>query len=243
MQQNDASRDHANPYAAPLALSEEAPAVAGETIPLADFRPFRSMWTRPRVTVRTIVATDPELYVLPLVAVSGVVEVLDRASGRNAGDSLSLTAILGMACAVGPLGGLFQLWIASHLIRFSGFWLGGTGNREHLKTAIAWSLLPSACSLAFWAVQLLLLGGEMFTTETPRLDAQPMLWIPFGATVLGEVTLGVWSFVLLCHAVAEVQGYRSAWRGLGNLVLAWLVVFIPLLALVLVGVFLAVLAR
>jgi len=243
MQQNDASRDHANPYAAPLAFPEEAPAVAGATIPLADFRPFRSMWTRPRDTVRTIVATDPELHVLPIVAVAGIVAVLDRASGRNAGDSLSLAAILGLACVLGPLGGLFQLWIASHLIRFSGFWLGGEGNREHLKTAIAWSCLPSACSLAFWAVQLLLLGHEMFTAETPRLDAQPMLWIPLGATALGEVTLGIWSIVLLCHAVAEVQGYRSAWRGLGNLLLAWLVVFIPLLALVLVGVFFMALAR
>jgi hypothetical protein len=138
---------------------------------------------------------------------------------------------------------LFQLWIASHLIRLTGFWLGGEGNREHLKAAIAWSLLPSAWMLAFWAAQLLLLGGEMFTAETPRLDAQPILWIPLGATVLGEMTLGIWSFVLLCHSVAEVQGYRSAWRGLGNLLLAWLVVFIPLLALMFVGVFFAVLAR
>ena len=32
-----------------------------------------------------------------------------------------------------------------------------------------------------------------------------------------EIVLGVWSLVLACNAIAEVQSYRSAWRGFGNI--------------------------
>lgn len=73
----------------------------------------------------------------------------------------------------------------------------------------------------------------MFTKETPHLNAQPVLWIPFIALSLLEVTLGVWTFVLLCHTIAEVQGFRSAWRGLANIVLAGAVIVVPLLLIVL----------
>jgi hypothetical protein len=37
---------------------------------------------------------------------------------------------------------------------------------------------------------------------------------------------------LLCNSVAEVQRFRSAWRGLGNIILAGAVVIIPLVAVV-----------
>jgi hypothetical protein len=34
--------------------------------------------------------------------------------------------------------------------------------------------------------------------------------------------------VLLCNTIAEVQGYRSAWQGLGNIILAGAVLILPL---------------
>ncbi|MCA9133222.1 MAG: hypothetical protein KDA45_08705, partial [Planctomycetales bacterium] len=117
-------------------------------------------------------------------------------------------------------------------IRLSGTWIGGAGNREHIKTAIAWASVPSVFALPLWIPQLLLIGSDMFTTETPRLDAQPMLLIPFLALAFAEIVLGVWAFVLLCNTIAEVQGFRSAWRGLGNLILASALIIVPLLAAV-----------
>jgi hypothetical protein len=68
----------------------------------------------------------------------------------------------------------------------------------------------------------------------PRLEAQPWLLIPFFAIGFTEFVLGVWSFVLLCNTVAEVQGFRSAWRGLGNLLLSGIVVIVPVIVLALI---------
>ncbi|QDV61650.1 Yip1 family protein [Crateriforma conspicua] len=223
-----------NPYATPSPLSVES----GENVSFVgtddDLRPFRTIWTSPRRTVRQIVSINPKLHVVLLACLAGVGETLDRASTRNAGDDLPLAAILGIAILIGPLAGLFSLWIGSHLVRFSGSWIGGVASREHIKTAIAWASVPSIAALPLWIPQIVLFGSDLFTQETPGLEAQPMLLIPFLAFALVELVLGVWAFVLLCNTIAEVQGFRSAWRGFGNLILAGAVVVVPLLGLVLV---------
>jgi hypothetical protein len=102
-------------------------------------------------------------------------------------------------------------------------------------TAIAWAAVPTVFSLALWIPGLLLFGSDMFTEATPRLDAQPLLWIPSLAIAVVAGVLGVWSFVLFCHTVAEVQGFRSAWGGFGNILLAGAVIIVPLFVLALIA--------
>jgi hypothetical protein len=190
--------------------------------------------------VQRLVADNPTQHVTLLVCLSGIGETLNRATARNAGDRLPTEGIIALAVFIGPLGGLISLWILSHLLRLTGKWIGGIGNRVHLKTAIAWAAVPAVFALPLWIPELLLFGSDMFTSETPKLDAQPALGIVLVATGFAEITLGIWSLVLLCNTVAEVQGFRSAWRGLGNLVLAGLLLLIPL---ILLGIFLAVALR
>ena len=164
--------------------------------------PFRTIWTRSRDTVRTIITNDPELHVVALACLAGIGEALDRASMRNTGDRMSMSVIIAVACILGPLGGLLSLWIFSHLIRWTGSWIGGTASREHLKTAIAWGYVPIVFALPIWIPELLLFGSDNFTKETPRVDAHPVLWIPFIVLTLLESALGVWTLVLLCHTIA-----------------------------------------
>ncbi|MFO0913763.1 MAG: Yip1 family protein [Pirellulales bacterium] len=231
MQPDDDINSGPNPYAPPVAVSTESDSVVRETVLAHEFKPFRTIWTRPRDTVRQIIAVNPELHVVLLVCLAGIGESLDRSSGRNAGDQMPLWAIIGAACVGGPLGGLLSLWVGSHLIRISGKWIGGAASRQHIKTAIAWASVPAVFALPLWIPNLLLFGAEMFTEATPSLDAQPILWIPFLGIMFVEIVLSVWAFVLLCNTVAEVQGFRSAWRGFGNIVLAGAAIVVPLLAI------------
>lgn len=234
MEEHLESGDAANPYAAPHTSPDELPTNADIDIDVGELRPFKTIWMRPRATIRAIVATDPKLHVVPLVCLSGIAESLDRASLRSLGDQMPVVAIICIACVLGPLGGLVSLWIGSHLIRFTGTWIGGGAVREHIRTAIAWSSVPAVFALPLWIPELLLFGADMFTTETPRLEAQPILFIPFLAIGLIEIVLAVWGFVILCKTVAEVQGFRSAWSGFGNLILAGAVLLVPILVLVMV---------
>jgi hypothetical protein len=59
------------------------------------------------------------------------------------------------------------------------------------------------------------------------MDANPMLGILLMVVASLHAISGVWSFVLGCKTIAEVQGYESSWRGLGNYLLAGLTLLAP----------------
>lgn len=192
----------------------------GEVDNLGDRSPLRTIWTRPRATVRRIIARDPSLYVIPLVGLSGVGGMLGQASAQGVGTELSTAEILAAAAIFGPLLSLLGLWAFSHLIRLSGGWIGGFAPRDHIRTAIAWSSVPAVASLPLWIPMILIAGHELFLLDKPQLEGQPAMMNTVGALMLAQASLAIWGFVLLCRAVAEVQGFGSAWKGLGNVLLA-----------------------
>ena len=208
------------------------PAPAVET----PFKPFAEIWLHPRRTVRRLVETDPEKWVILLACLAGVGATLDRASSRNLGERIDWQLIVFGACLLGPLGGLLRLWLYSHLIRWTGTWIGGIPDRGPIRTAVAWSTVPAIVALPLWIPMLVFFGQESFTEETPRLDANPLLAIPLIGIGLVQIGLTIWMIVIISNAVAEVQGFRSAWKGFGNITLAALVVIVPI-ALILAAYF------
>ncbi|OHE82104.1 MAG: hypothetical protein A2107_14225 [Verrucomicrobia bacterium GWF2_62_7] len=115
------------------------------------------------------------------------------------------------------------------MIRWTGKWLGGTASVQHLRTAVAWGYAPAVFKVALFILALLITGPELFTKPSAHLDAMCGRGLFYLAVGVVAVVLETWSIVTLCHTVAEVQGYRSAWRGLGNIVLS---VLVPVAALV-----------
>ncbi len=87
--------------------------------------------------------------------------------------------------------------------------------------------------LALWIPQLLIYGRELFTSSTPRIDSSLPLTLGLLGFGLLEVGISVWYTVVLLKCLGEVQGF-SAWRALGNLFLAGMVmaVLIAIVALI-----------
>lgn len=185
------------------------------------FRPFLSIWTHPRATIRRIVHEDPERCVTLLAMCSGIARSLDRAANRNAGDKLPLEAILGIAVILGPLGGLFGIWVMSHLTKTTGDWIGGVASRAQLKAALAWACVPSIVQIVLWAMLVVMFGQNAFTKETPQLDEKPWLGFPAMAIGIAFLVTSAWMLIISSKCVAEVQGFRSAWRGLWNVFLSF----------------------
>jgi hypothetical protein len=192
--------------------------------------PWVSIWTKPRQTIAQIVATDPTKYVVALAAVSGVAQFLDRASSRNLGDRMSLTTIIAMALTVGPGLGVIFLYLLGALTKWTGGWLGGRASAEAIRAALAWSSVPFIMISVLWIPQLLLVGSELFTEATPRLEANAALALAILPMFVLQAAVSIWSLVLLCKCLGEVQGF-SAWRGLGNAALAAMVIGVPVFAL------------
>lgn len=201
------------------------------------YNPWVSIWTQPRATIQQIVDTDPTSSVRLLAALAGFSQALDRASMRNLGDTTSLPAIFGFSAFFGAIGGVISLYLGSVLIWWTGKWLRGQASLENVCAAIAWSSVPQVWALLLWIPQIALFGQELFTSETPHLDAHPSLLLVLLGFSAIEMVIGVWSMVVFLKCLGQVQGF-SAWRALGNFLLSAVIV-LAAVALVVAGFLLA----
>ena len=230
--------ESANPYE-PTRILEDIPAKSKSPtrgIDLSRENPLLTVWTRPRATIRGIVDTEPTRWVMPLALTSGIVQTLNNATQRNAGDTLPLGAILGMVLVLGPIGGVVSLYLGAFFIGLSCRWLGGRANSTEVRAALAWCGVPTLATIPIWLLQLGIFGREMFTSEMPSVEANPMLSILVVGTGIVEVILGIWSFVILLKMLGEVEGF-SAWKALGALLLLMLAIIVPLVILAVVVLF------
>lgn len=193
--------------------------------------PWISIWTKPRATVQQLVDTNPNYYVLILAALSGMTQILSQASSNSTGDQLDFLTILLIALFAGPLLGLLTLYLAGFLIFWTGKWLNGQATAKTIRTAVAWSNIPVVLSLLIWIPEVALIREELFTTATPQLEANPTLSLVLLVLSLVNVVLAVWGVVILVKGIGQVQAF-SAWRGLGNFILALLAIFIPVFIVV-----------
>jgi hypothetical protein len=198
--------------------------------------PFRTIWFQPRRTMREILAEDPRRNVIMLFLVAGAASSLERASDQSAAEGGPMGVIIAFSLTVGPAMVLLLNWILSHTISWTGEWMGGRAEPVAVRAAMAWGYFPTACTLPLWFLLIGLTGNQMFLKEPAIFDEDdpelgPLLGVL--AVLLVMLVLRIWSFVTMCHTTAEVQGYKSAWRGLGNLLLGALVLVAPIALLAL----------
>ncbi|MFF2092508.1 Yip1 family protein [Paenibacillus sp. NPDC058174] len=178
--------------------------------------PWLAVWIRPRETVRAQLDTgQPVKWMIPIALGAGILNVLDRASGKSAGDMMSFGALIALILIGGMVGGLISLYLGSALFVWVGRWYGGTGSYSELRTALTLgSFMPTIATGILWIPLLLVYGEENFTYFTPEIDASPVLFSSISFAILA---LSIWSLVLMLKAVGEAHQF-SAWRALGSIV-------------------------
>lgn len=185
------------------------------------------MWLRPRATIQHVIDTAPSRWVIVIAMISGISSALDRAALRESGDVFSVATIFGLAIVLGPIGGIIQLYLFGGLLRWTGSWIQGEAEYEEIRAAIAWSSIPIVWSIWLWVPSVLIFGEELFTSETPMLDADPFLAVQLIAFGFVEFAIGIWAFVIFLLALAQVQRF-SVTRALINVIMAVLIIFLPL---------------
>jgi hypothetical protein len=193
--------------------------------------PWTSIWLKPRATIQNIVDSNPTRWVLLLAAMTGFSSALDQASLKSLGDKYEMPVIFVMAAIAGPICGIIGLYIGGALLRWTGAWIGGQGSAQHIRAAVAWSSVPYIWALLLWIPAVLLFGNELFTIETPVMDANlTLLMMYLGVGVL-QLAIAIWAIIVFLKCLGQVQGF-SAWKALGNTVLAVLVILAPLMLLI-----------
>ena len=138
-----------------------------------------------------------------------------------------------MCILIGSIGGIVSIYFLGALYRWSGSWFGGQATSEEVRAAIAWASVPTLLIFPIWVFELLIFGEEMFTSLTPRIDANPMLAFVMLIFLAIEIALGVWAFVVLVKSLGEVHRF-SAWKALAGIITGSLAIALPLFCILLI---------
>lgn len=197
--------------------------------------PWLSVWLRPRTTIRYILANNPSYGYWLIVFAYGFVNMLQSFESGKSGDKIdSLGVILAVSLIIGPPIVLLGVYISGWLMQVTGNWLGGRASQMDLRIASVWSYLPlTLAGLMYWP-RLSVSGHSLFTSEFQDLDISLLSgdvatieYMNLGVTVIAAI----WTIVLASHMVAEVQGFRSSWRGFFNLLLPVMILLVIIVAL------------
>lgn len=191
-----------------------------------NLNPWFSIWVRPRQTIRKIIDNNSKNMVILLAILGGISQTLGKASSKNLGDDYPLSIIFFIALFIGSIGGVSGLYIVSALLKWTGKWIGGQGSYDDIITANAWSNVPFIGALILWVPQLALFGQEMFTSNTPIIDSNPILLFTYvGFGIIG-IIIAIWGFIIWLKCLGEAQRF-SAWKALVNLLLPGLIIILP----------------
>lgn len=223
------------PAAAPSAISGGIVVAGGNAADWGELGDcFFTIWTEPRATIRRIVSRDPKYWVVGLAVLSGSSAMVSPLQDTS-DTPISLLATLVIAATIGPLVALATLWIGAWMVRRLGHaFLDGTASPEEMRAALAWANLPQVAMLPVGLLCAALFGPGVHVRD---VDSIPPLVIPF---VLLALVATVWGTWIAANTTAEVQGYRSAWKGFWNLCLPLAILFGIVIAF---GIVLALLIR
>lgn len=184
--------------------------------------PWLSLWTRPRATMRQILKINPAYGGARIIAAYGIVNLLQAMERSGLADTAlkdaNLLAFLMIAAFFGPPLFVLGLYISGWLLEWAGKKMGGRATRRELRIACLWSHVPLAAGGALYGPRLWAHGKNLFSTSDNYTIPLEHLGLEY-ANIAVAILMSVWTTILLSHMIAEVQGYRSAWRGLWNLLL------------------------
>lgn len=167
--------------------------------------PIKDVWLRPRrvfreLSARPVGATDYLLAAIQGIA-TGVVLYRSQLSGSGA----SAAQVLGAAFTLGPLGGIFGLYVFAAIYGHLGKRAGGASVRNQVFHVLAYGGIPVVASLVVWVFTALIVGEAAFTNASGA-GVDGFVAFMLRAPVVSYVLLYLWSVVLQVMGFSEILG-------------------------------------
>lgn len=176
--------------------------------------PWSSIWTKPRSTIRSIVATNPRRGFFILATIFGLSITLSQSIGMAISFDISITTAVLAAIVLSPFIGALFLYVGAWILWGVGKWFNGQAPYRHVLAAYSWSKLPTVIIDVMWFL-LITIGGVRSVLHYTQ-DAS----ISF--VIIITLIAQIWALVLLIHNLQEVQNF-SFWKAFGNWITATIV--------------------
>ncbi|MBS0620801.1 MAG: YIP1 family protein [Verrucomicrobia bacterium] len=185
--------------------------------------PWLQIWVEPRATIRSIVKTNPRYGYLLLCILYGLPMALSASQNFSLVEKIPLWAIWVGSLVVCLFLGMIGIGVTSWLLHWTGKWIGGKGNYQTIRAAVAWATVPNSVTILMWVLLTGVFGGLVFDRHFAE-----MTYIGYQAGVvfivfLMQTIVSIWGFIILLKALGEVQGF-SAWKALLNVLIPVVIV-------------------
>lgn len=165
------------------------------------------IWIKPTLVFKYLFKTNPEKYVWPLMitagAVGGLEKGLEKAGEYN---SFAFGYVIGTLLG-GALLGWISIYIYAWLLSLfgSGF-LNGKAEPKAFRTVIAWSNIPSICTVVLTFISAVLYGNKLNDINLELTQTEAIFMIVLGLLQLG---LSIWSLVLNIIGTMHIQNFKA----------------------------------
>lgn len=177
-------------------------------------KPWLSMWTAPRKTVRKLIQTNPNYGIFWLSAAYMLQLVFYCLNFWSIGFKAPHYALIFPSLLLSPVLGFIWMFFYGWILRFTGSWFGGGAPTAHLRAALVWSRLPMILSLPLWLSLWIYDPRGVFIQHGPGIQS----FLVHGSLLFFKA----WSLALFVPALSEVQGF-SYLRSIANTLVAWVI--------------------
>ncbi len=214
------------------------------------WRPLRLLarvMVRPREVIRDILDSLPDDYAIPLVIGATLSQFLVEddfdqltAALRHVSINVGGLIVLGTTVLI-ALFTIVVFYAFSYFASWVGRLIGGRGNAEQIRSALAWGSAPMVWAALYRIPVRMIWGAPVIDLVRSRDDGSGLLEavsaasVPSGAILapllafaLLEATAAIWYLVLMSRCVGEAHAF-SAWRGFASLALS---IVVPIITLV-----------
>jgi hypothetical protein len=185
--------------------------------------PWLHIWFEPKKTIRSIVNTNPKYGFLFLSAVYGLPLAFNLAQTFALTPAVPLWAIVIGSFILCTFLGIIGISVSAWLLQLAGRWIGGKGNFQEVRAAVAWSNVPNCVTVIMWFILLGIFGSQAFSHAFPETQFVGYLAGILFLIMLIETIVSVWGFIILLNTLAEVQGF-SVWRAILNVIIPFVAV-------------------
>lgn len=184
--------------------------------------PWKSIWSKPKETIRQIIDVNPNHRMGLLMLLYGLLGLISLSQQYSLGIYYNLWIILAAALILAPLWGYIAISLSSFVIFFSGKLLNGQGNYKEVRAVFTWAVVPLVVNLVTWIFLIGLFGLGVFVEFPAGMTFSAFNIYLVLILFTAQVVFSVWSFVIVINGISEVQKF-SILRSIGNLLLGALV--------------------
>nr|WP_256489782.1 YIP1 family protein [Pleionea sp. CnH1-48] len=190
--------------------------------------PLLAIFTAPRRTVLYISREKPNYLFYPIIILYGLI----TSAGMLWDEALfefGLTARVGGWLGYGTVGNLIYVFAYGLCLKWVGGWFGAKTSARDMRIALVWSFV-----VVFPVLFAVIAFAVIWGIDSPVPDDFALhLFNNPPLAVIGllayTAVFFVWSTVVCSHAIAEVSGFTSAWRGFAVWLIALLLLMVMLM--------------